>query len=118
MPKPFRKTVIMISAKYFLLCSLLAALLLGTAAVAAVPPSNHVFVLVEENHSYESVIGNSAMPYFNSLAQQYGLATQYYANSHYSIPNYMWLTAGAYVTMNDNTKTIFNVDNIVPHLLS
>ena len=116
MPKFCRKILIAISAKYFLLCSLLAPILLSTAAVAAVPPSNHVFVLMEENHSYESVIGNSAMPYFNSLARQYGLATHYYANSHYSIPNYMWLTAGAYVTMNDNTKATFNVDNIVPHL--
>jgi acid phosphatase len=114
--KSFRKIFVMISPKCFLLCSLLAALLLSTAAVAGVPPSNHVYVLVEENHSYESVIGNSAMPYFNSLAQQYGLATQYYANSHYSIPNYMWLTAGAPVTMDDNTKATFDADNIVSHL--
>ena len=95
----------------------LAALLSSTAALAAVPSSNHVFVVVEENHSYESVIGNLSMPYFNSLAQKYGLATQYYANSHYSIPNYFWLTAGAYVTMNDNTTAKFDVDNIVRHLL-
>jgi phosphatidylinositol-3-phosphatase len=116
MRKSFGKIFITISTKYFLLCSLLAAILHCTGAVAAVPVSNHVYVLMEENHSYESVIGNSAMPYFNLLAQQYGLATEYYANSHYSIPNYMWLTAGAYVTMNDNTKATFNVDNIVPHL--
>ena len=116
MRKPFEKIFITISTKYLLLCSLFAAILHCTAAVAAVPASNHVYVLMEENHSYESVIGNAAMPYFNSLAQQYGLATQYYANSHYSIPNYMWLTAGAYVTMNDNTKATFNVDNIVAHL--
>ncbi len=116
MRKSSRKISITISTKYCLLCSLLAAILLSTAAVAAVPPSNHVFVLVGQNHSYESVIGNSAMPYFNSLAQQYGLATQYYAKSHYSIPNYMWLTAGAPVTMNDNTRATFNVDNIVDHL--
>jgi hypothetical protein len=58
------------------------------------------------------------MPYFNSLAQQYGLATQHYANSHYSIPNYMWLAAGADVTLNDNTTATFDVDNIVRHLLT
>jgi hypothetical protein len=95
-----------------------AVALLSSIAFAAVPSSNHVYIVLEENHSYESVIGNPTMPYFNSLAQKYGLATQYYANSHYSIPNYMWLTAGDYVTMNDNTKAMFNVDNIVPHLLS
>ena len=74
MRKSCGKILIAVSAKYFLRRSSLLALLLSTAAVAAVPASNHVFVLVEENHSYESVIGNSAMPYFNSLAQQYGLA--------------------------------------------
>ena len=100
-----------------LVLSVVAAMCLSAAAFAAVPASSHVFVVVEENHSYESVIGNTSMPYFNSLAQKYGLATQYYANSHYSIPNYMWLAAGAYVTMSDNTTSKFTVDNIVPHLL-
>jgi K+-transporting ATPase c subunit len=37
----------------------------------------HVFLLVEENHSYSNVIGSSAMPYLNGLAEQYGLATNY-----------------------------------------
>ena len=86
------------------------------SAAAAVPASQHVFVLVLENHSYESVIGNPTMPYLNMLAKRYGLATQYYANSHYSIPNYMWLAAGAVVTTNDNTTARFDVDNIVRHL--
>jgi hypothetical protein len=105
-----------ISTQVSFLCRICALLLLNTVAMATVPASNHVYVLMEENHSYESVINNSAMPYFNSLAQQYGLATQYYANSHFSIPNYMWVTAGAYVTMNDNTRATFNADNIVAHL--
>src|SRR2546425_13214756 len=52
------------------------------------PPSfGHVFILVEENRNYASVIGNAAMPYLNRLADQYGLATQYYANTHPSIGN-------------------------------
>jgi acid phosphatase len=34
------------------------------------------------------------MPYFNGLAKSYGLATQYYANAHPSLPNYFELTAG------------------------
>jgi phospholipase C len=42
---------------------------------------NHVFVVVEENTSFDAVIGNSSMPYLNSLATQYALATQYYANA-------------------------------------
>jgi hypothetical protein len=82
------------------------ALLLCTANVLAAPPETsrvplfqHVFVVVEENQTYDQVIGNSAdMPYLNSLAQKYGLATNYFANTHPSINNYFYLTAGREVT--------------------
>src|SRR5215471_19366349 len=72
------------------LCACVMLLALGV--VAAVPPAGHVVIVVEENHSYSSVIGNSAMPYLNGLASQYGLATQYYANTHPSIGNYFMMT--------------------------
>jgi phosphatidylinositol-3-phosphatase len=65
-------------------------------------PFNHVFLVVEENTNYGSVIGNSAMPYLNGLARQYGLATQYYADTHPSIGNYFMLTVGDIVTNNDS----------------
>jgi hypothetical protein len=87
-------------------------------AAAQVPRSNHVVVVVEENHSYSSVIGNSAMPYLNSLASQYGLATQYYANTHPSIGNYFEMTTGQIITNNDSFSSAVNVDNIVRHMLS
>jgi acid phosphatase len=71
-----------------------------------------VFVLVEENHSYDQVIGNSVMPYTNSLAQQYSLATQYYANRHNSLPNYFMLTVGDLVTTNDLYTGTVKADNV------
>jgi phosphatidylinositol-3-phosphatase len=67
----------------------------------SVPQFGHVVVVLEENHSYSEVIGNSAMPYLNSLASQYGLATQYFANAHPSIGNYFMLTTGQLVTNDD-----------------
>jgi len=67
-----------------------------------VPQLGHVFVVVEENHSYSEVIGNAAMPYLNSLVSQGGLATQYFANAHPSIPNYFMLTTGQPVNTDDN----------------
>ncbi len=76
----------------------------------------HVFVLVEENHSYSQVIGNAAMPYTNMLAQKYSLATQYYANRFNSLPNYFMLTVGNLVTTNDlytGTVTANNVARAV-----
>ena len=42
-----------------------------TMAVAQVPASQHVVVVIEENHGYNSVIGNPSMPYLNGLANQY-----------------------------------------------
>lgn len=64
-------------------------------ARARIPSFEHVFVVVEENENYADVIGNTKdMPYLNMLAARYGLATSYYANTHPSINNYFFLTAG------------------------
>lgn len=78
----------------------------------------HVFLLVEENHGYSSVIGSPAMPYFNSLANQYALATNYYANVHPSIGNYFMLTTGQLVTTDDAFTGRVSVDNLVRELLA
>jgi len=78
----------------------------------------HVFLLVEENHSYSSVIGNSSMPYLDRLAKQYGLATQYYADTHPSIGNYFMLTTGQIVTNDDGYSGTVDVDNVVRRLLA
>jgi acid phosphatase len=102
--------------KTVLCCFVLA--MPGLAATGTIPASSHVFVVVEENHSYSSVIGKSAMPYFNSLASKYGLATQYYANTHPSIGNYFMLTAGQLITRNDGLCSAVTQDNIVRHLLT
>jgi hypothetical protein len=104
------------------LCRFTLSLLLLFAvflpAVAQVPPSKHVVVLMLENHSYSQIVGNTSMPYLNSLIASYGLATNYDANSHYSIPNYFWITAGAYVTLSDGSQSVYNVDNITRYLMS
>jgi len=84
----------------------------------AVPQFGHVVLVVEENSSYSQVIGNAEMPYLNSLATQYGLATQYYANTHPSIGNYFMLTTGQLVTNDDSFTGEVDVDNIVRELLA
>ena len=104
--------------------AILAVTLVAACEPSRAPPSNqpatfgHVFIVTEENHDYGSVIGSSAMPYLNSLAQQDGLATQYYANTHPSIGNYFMLATGQIVTNDDNYSTIVTVDNVVRHLLA
>ncbi len=47
-----------------------------------------------ENKEFTSVIGSPQMPFFNSLANQYTLLTQYYATTHPSLPNYISLIGG------------------------
>jgi|SRR5579864_2318389 len=85
---------------------------------ARVPPSSHVFLVVEENHGYSTVVGNAALPYFNSLANTYGLATQYYANVHPSMGNYFMLTSGEILSTNDGNSTVFNHDNLVRRIIA
>jgi phosphatidylinositol-3-phosphatase len=77
-------------------------------------------MVVEQNHSYSSVIGNSTMPYLNSLASKYGLATQYYANTHSAIGNYFEMTTGSVLTNDDTltpTTSPVSADNIALQLM-
>src|SRR5437899_11508950 len=62
------------------------AITIHVASTTAIPRSKHVWIITEENHSYAEVIGRPSMPYYNSLASKYGLANQYYADRHSSLP--------------------------------
>ena len=96
--------------------SLLFANMIGFAQ--SVPRSSHVWMITEENHSYEAVVGNSQMPYYNQLIERYGLATQFYSDQHSSLPALMWFVAGAPVELNNNTVSCkHSSDNIVRELL-
>src|SRR2546429_282718 len=95
----------------------------GTSAITVTTPGTgprfgHVFIVTEENTNYSEVIGTTAMPYLNGLIQQYGLATQYYANTHPSIGNYFELSTGQILTNSGGSSTIQNVPNIVRSLVA
>src|SRR5689334_13330697 len=47
-----------------------------------------VYLVVLENLSYSDVAGSPSMPYWNSLAAQNGVATNFFANDHGSIGEY------------------------------
>ena len=55
----------------------------------------HVVWILMENKDYSSVVGPGSAPYINQLAHRYGLATDYSAISHPSLPNYIALTSGS-----------------------
>ncbi|MGH2891941.1 MAG: alkaline phosphatase family protein [Solirubrobacteraceae bacterium] len=55
----------------------------------------HVVWILMENKDYSSVLGSGSAPYVNRLAHRYGVATNYSAISHPSLPNYIALTSGS-----------------------
>jgi phosphatidylinositol-3-phosphatase len=86
------------------------------APQAGMPLFDRVFVVVTENQSYNNVIGSSSMPYLNKLAQRYGLAINYFANTQPSIGDYFWLTTGQNITNDSNFTGTVSADNIVRQL--
>jgi acid phosphatase len=73
-----------------------AAGLLGGNAVSAapLPKAAHVVLVIEENRSFQTLIGSKEAPYMNQLAGEGALFTQSFAITHPSEPNYVALFAG------------------------
>jgi hypothetical protein len=69
---------------------------------------DHIFVIVEENHSFTDVIGNPAAPNLNALASKYGLATNYFGVTHPSEPNYVALLGGSPFKVQDDNPYYVN----------
>jgi hypothetical protein len=70
-------------------------LAVGTASQLPSSRHSHVVVIVMENAEYGEVIGSIAAPYVNGLARRYALATNSFAITHPSLPNYLALTSGS-----------------------
>jgi phosphatidylinositol-3-phosphatase len=66
------------------------------------PPAvyRHVITIVLENHSFAQIAGGS--PYLNRLAADCGLADNYSAITHPSLPNYLALTSGGTAGITDD----------------
>lgn len=78
---------------------------------------DHAYVIMLENHSEHSVIGDPNMPYLTSLANQYGQATNYYGVTHPSEPNYVATISGSnWWTNSDDPANRFDHTNIVDSL--
>jgi phosphatidylinositol-3-phosphatase len=90
----------------------------GGSASPQLPQFSHVVLVVEENHSFNQVIGNTSMPFLNQLANQNALATQYFADAHPSLPNYFMLTTGQLITLDDSFQGTVSDDNIVRELVA
>jgi len=78
-----------------------------TPAPTPTPPATthnypHVVWIMMENKSYGEVIGSSQAPYINSLAASYGLAGNFFGETHPSLPNYIAASSGSTQGIVDN----------------
>jgi len=103
--------------------ALLAVVVAATSATASAPRNDlknfqHVWIVMMENTSDTSLIGNPNAPFVNELAQQDGYARSYFGVAHPSQPNYIAITAGSTSGVADDNDTTVNVPNIVDQLES
>ena len=76
----------------------------ATPLVSQIPPYQHIVEIMMENQSYGNIIGNSQAPNINALAQQYGLATNYFGVTHPSEPNYVAAVGGSFFGIQDDNQ--------------
>lgn len=87
----------------------------GGTGGGTMPQFGHVFIVIGENSAYSQTFNSANMPYLTSLANKYGLATNYWSDTHPSIGNYEGLTAGQIFTnddMQDPTTMPLSSNNI------
>ena len=68
-------------------------LFITVAALAQVPVSQHVVLVIDENHSYSEVLAN--MPWTVSQGNLYGYASNYKSDNGGSLLDYLWLASGS-----------------------
>jgi len=91
------------------------------AGTPELPRPNHVVIVIEENRSFSSMIGNKDAPYINALAKRGALFTQSFGLMHPSQPNYIMLLAGSPVGVANNSippNLPFTVPNMAAELLA
>src|SRR6185312_12104676 len=76
----------------------------------------HVFLIMMENTSFGSLIGNANAPWINFAATHYGLATSYFGVTHPSQPNYFAITSGSTQGVTSDDTTTLAVPNLVDQL--
>jgi hypothetical protein len=76
--------------------SLMLFIAVPATAQAALPPINHVFIVVLENKDYDATFADdSKAPYLaKTLPAQGQLLTQYYGTGHLSLDNYITMVSG------------------------
>ena len=87
------------------------------APATTVPHYDHIFLIMDENHGFSQIIGNSAAPTLNRLANNFGLATSYFSVADPSEPNYVAMLGGNFFGIADDNAYYVNTLN-KPSLMS
>ena len=70
----------------------------------------HIFYIMEENHAYDQIIGNTQdAPFINELAGQSRLATDFHGVTHPSLPNYLAAISGDFQGIFDDCAAGANI---------
>ena len=85
---------------------------------AGMPPLDHVFVIMMENHGYGQIINNPNLPFTNSLANRANIATNYFAIAHPSLTNYLEVVGGSNFGVHSDNYPDWHNFNCLPNLIS
>lgn len=96
---------------------ILALLALSLALLAAaVPPYKHIFVIIDENKNFSTILNPASAPNISALARTYGNATNFFAEGHPSEPNYIALVSGDTFGVADDGYHTFDAPNLAAQL--
>ena len=88
-----------------------------TPPVPTVGSLDHVFMVYLENKGFDDIVGSPNAPYLNSIINANGLASNYYALTHPSLPNYYPILGGSDFGINYNcTSDCFDEPNLVDEI--
>jgi hypothetical protein len=93
----------------------------GTAQAGNLPPVKTVFIILLENENWGAVKGSPSAPYLNNtLLPMAAHCEQYYnpPGMHPSLPNYLWLEAGANFGLFDDNTPALDHQSTTNHLVT
>ncbi|HLW85008.1 MAG TPA: alkaline phosphatase family protein [Candidatus Sulfotelmatobacter sp.] len=88
------------------------------AVPKGIPPLNHVWVIMMENHGFVQVLNNPAAPFTTQYASSANLATNYFAVAHPSLTNYLETNGGSNFGVLDDNSTDWHNASCTPNIAS
>ncbi len=81
---------------------LLPVLMLCIGCKKKYPKPDHIVIVIEENHSFDQIMGSPHTPFINSLVQDGALFTNSHGVTHPSQPNYIAIFSGSTQGVDDD----------------